>query len=261
MTERRPTAEEIASRGLIFQAEVGSRVHGTSVGSDDRDEMGICIEPPDHVMGLYHFDQYTFRTAQERTGNAHARSEKDDLDLTVYSLRKFVRLASAGNPSILTLLYSPEDQIVFANPIGRGLLANHDMFLHRGAAGRFLGYMQSQRKRMIGEKSRSVNRPELVEAYGFDTKYAGHIVRLAIQGVEYLTEGRMTLPMKEPWRSWIKDLRVGKHTEKEALEVCAEYEAKLVHLGQHADLPEKADMERINKWLVTAYRMGWTEAL
>lgn len=257
----RPTAKQIASRGLIFQAQVGSRVHGTSVGGDDRDEMGICIEPQDHVMGLWNFDQYIFRTAQERTGNANPRSEADDLDLTVYGLRKFVRLASGGNPSILTLLYSPEDMIIFASPIGRGLLANHDMFHHRGAASRFLGYIEGQRKRMVGERSKSTNRPELIEAYGFDTKYAGHIVRLAVQGVEYMTTGRMNLPMEEPWRSWICDVRVGKHTEQEALEVCADFENQLKVLRDTADMPEHVDIERINKWLVAAYRMGWTGAL
>ena len=39
---------------MILHAQVGSGVHGTAVvGQDDRDnEMGICLEPPEHVTGV-----------------------------------------------------------------------------------------------------------------------------------------------------------------------------------------------------------------
>jgi hypothetical protein len=40
-------------RGLVLRVQVGSGVHGTSItGQDDRDEMGICLEPPEFVTGL-----------------------------------------------------------------------------------------------------------------------------------------------------------------------------------------------------------------
>jgi hypothetical protein len=39
-------ARMIAERGMILRVQVGSGVHGTSIaGQDDRDEMGICLEP------------------------------------------------------------------------------------------------------------------------------------------------------------------------------------------------------------------------
>ena len=38
----------VAQQGEILRVLVGSGVHGTAVdGQDDRDEMGICLEPPD----------------------------------------------------------------------------------------------------------------------------------------------------------------------------------------------------------------------
>src|SRR5688572_31106775 len=40
------------------------------------------------------------------------------------------------------------------------------------------------------------HRPELEEMYGFDTKYAMHMLRLGFQGVELLTTGRLNLPMR-----------------------------------------------------------------
>ncbi|XAS77618.1 nucleotidyltransferase domain-containing protein [Dermatophilaceae bacterium Sec6.4] len=46
-------ARAIAEQGLIFRAQVGSGVHGTAIsGQDDRDEMGIALEPPAYVTGL-----------------------------------------------------------------------------------------------------------------------------------------------------------------------------------------------------------------
>src|ERR1700723_2121252 len=46
-------ARSIAEKGMILRVQVGSGVHGTSIsGQDDRDEMGLCLEPPQFVTGL-----------------------------------------------------------------------------------------------------------------------------------------------------------------------------------------------------------------
>ena len=46
-------ARGIAEAGMLLRVQVGSGVHGTSVtGQDDRDEMGLCLEPARYVTGL-----------------------------------------------------------------------------------------------------------------------------------------------------------------------------------------------------------------
>ena len=46
-------ARTIAEEGMILRVQVGSGVHGTSIsGQDDRDEMGVCLEPAQFVSGL-----------------------------------------------------------------------------------------------------------------------------------------------------------------------------------------------------------------
>jgi hypothetical protein len=46
-------ARRIAEQGTILRVQVGSGVHGTSIaGQDDREEMGICLEPPEYVTGV-----------------------------------------------------------------------------------------------------------------------------------------------------------------------------------------------------------------
>src|SRR5436309_145661 len=130
-----PDTTHFAFTNMVVRGLVGSGVHGTSVaGTDDRDELGICIEPPDYVIGLNRFEQYIYRSAQERAMLAQekapqqARSYAGDLDLTIYSLRKYCRLAAKGNPSILLLLYLPPSAIMVETPVYRGLRALRHAF-------------------------------------------------------------------------------------------------------------------------------------
>lgn len=250
---------EIATRGTILRTQVGSGVHGTAIdGTDDRDEMGICVEPPEFVVGLRKFEQYIFRTAAERTGNPDARSEAGDLDLTVYSLRKWLRLALEGNPTVLVPLFAPDHEVVAITELGRDLRANVDMIVSRQAGRRFIGYLRGQRERMLnGTVDKRVNRPELIAKYGFDTKFAGHMVRLGVQGVELLKTGAITLPMPEPWLTWIRDLRQGLHTQQEAIDAAAELEAELETLTRTSPLAERPDMKRADRWLINAYQSAW----
>jgi hypothetical protein len=225
---------------------------------DDRDEMGICIEPREYVIGLQGFEQYITRTQPE----GH-RSGPGDLDLTIYSARKWMRLALAGNPTILLPLFVPEDAILVLHPIAEELLMRRDMILSKEAGDRFLGYLNRQRESLLSRngKGRDVTRPELVEQFGFDTKFAGHMVRLGLQGVELMETGRITLPVPEPWRTWITGLRVGKHSQAEALHLTLDLEEKLRQLRTTSPLPDHPDRRAADKWLVSAYERTWGSTL
>ncbi|BBX35798.1 hypothetical protein MMAG44476_10864 [Mycolicibacterium mageritense DSM 44476 = CIP 104973] len=251
-----PWHREIAEGNTVLRTQVGSGLHGVTVeGTDDRDEMGVCIEPPSCVIGLDRFEQYQYRTQPEG-----ARSGAGDLDLTIYSLRKWARLAAAGNPTVLLLLFVPPEEIVEIDWPGRELQANADLFLSRDAGIRFTGYLDAQRDRMLGLRSRRTNRPELIEKYGLDTKFAYHAVRLGIQGVELLSTGRITLPMAEPSRTWLRDLRVGKVDKQTVLDTIGDLRDQLVTLTDAADLPRRPDQHRINDWLVSVYTRWWNSA-
>src|SRR5262249_34448839 len=110
----------IAEPNTVLLGLVGSTVHGVTVDrADDRDEMGICIEPPEYVAGLRPFSQWVFRTQPEG-----ARSGPGDIDRTVYSLRKWCRLALSGNPTVMLLLHTPEEHCSILEQPGRDLRAN-----------------------------------------------------------------------------------------------------------------------------------------
>ena len=90
-------ARQVAEQGTILRGLVGSTVHGlANPGTDDRDEMGVCVEPPEYVIGLRRFEHFVSRTQPEGSP-----SGPGDLDLTIYGLRKFCRLALKGSPTVL----------------------------------------------------------------------------------------------------------------------------------------------------------------
>ncbi len=227
---------------------VGSGVHGTAVdGQDDRDEMGICIEPPEYVCGLEAFEQYIFRTQPE----GH-RSGPGDVDLTIYSVRKWMRLAVQGNPTVLLPLFVSNRDVIVRTELGDELRALAPSIVSRRAGERFQGYLAAQRDRLLGVRGgKHTNRPELIETYGFDTKYAMHMVRLGVQGVELLETGTISLPIREPWLTWLRDLRQGRRSRTEALEAAADLEARIVALLDTSPLPADPDMAAVNRWLVS----------
>src|ERR1700748_3374243 len=225
-------ARAIAENGMILRVQVGSGVQGTSIsGQDDRDEMGLCLEPPQFVTGLarvlngtrglgpsVRFEQYERHTAWDRPGGVANRSGAGDLDVIIYSARKWGRLALAGNPTVLLVLFVPDEEVVFRDHAGAELVSNAARFVSRLAAGRFLGYLKGQKAAMTGQAGAHTNRPELVAAHGYDTKYAMHALRLGLQGIELLTTGRITLPVPEPDRAYLRSIRRGERPLPAVLE-------------------------------------------
>jgi hypothetical protein len=155
---------------------------------------------------------------------------------------------------------APESEVVAETAHGRYLRANPSLVLSRRAGARFAGYLRSQRRRLLGVGPGHTNRPELAEKYGFDTKFAYHMVRLGLQGVELLSEGRVTLPMPEPWRGWLTDLRLGRHTKQEALDAAEDLEVRLAGLMETSHLPPEPDRERADRWLIEVYQDVWSAA-
>ena len=258
------TSGEIVDRSTILRATVGSTVHGLHHGGqDDRDEMAVFFEPPEYLIGLarvrairgglYGFEHYVERTQPEG-----ARSGPGDLDLVAYSLRKYVRLALKGHPTILLLLFVPEEFVVARTHLGERLQALRPALLSRRAGRGYLGYLRGQKERLLGSRGQKrVNRPELVDAHGFDTKYAMHAARLGYQGLELLETGWLTLPMPEPERSRVMAIRVGERSFEESIAEIEDVERRLAGALERTSLPEQPDRKAVDEFLIGAYRQAW----
>lgn len=133
--------------------------------------------------------------------------------------------------------------------------------LSQQAVHRFLGYLHSQRERLLGRGSRHgvPNRPELVERYGYDVKYASHALRLAFQGLEMARDARLTLPMPAAERERVLAVKRGDVPDlAEVVAEIADVEARIERLLSHGDtpLPEHPDLQAVTSWSVPRARRG-----
>lgn len=250
--------QAVALGNEILRSVVGSGVHGIAIaGTDDHDEMGIYIEPPECVLGIEnHREDYISRTQPEGV-----RSGPGDVDLVLYSLRKYLRLAVKGNPTALIPLYAPLDDLIVTTELGWDLRDCRHWFLSQEAVERFLGYMHSQHERMLGggKRNRVPNRPELIAAYGWDVKYGSHALRLAHQGYEIASRGTLTLPLEPDVRERVLSVKRG---EVDRDEVSAEI-TRLEHAVRDlldtgkAAVREHPNRAAIQEWAVYAQRRHW----
>jgi hypothetical protein len=160
---------------------------------------------------------------------------------------------------VLLLLHLPDDAVVLRTEMGAELQRLAPAFASRQAGKRFLGYLEAQRQRLIGERGqRDVNRTELVERFGYDTKYAMHMLRLGHQGIEFMETWRLSLPMREPVRSHLMDVRRWRSSQAEVLTECRELEIQLNALLGSSPLPPEPDLDRVERFVMNAYALAWT---
>jgi hypothetical protein len=242
----------------ILMVEVGSTAHGTGIpGGEDHDELAVVVETADQVVGL---DEGGFATVMQRTQPEGVRSGPGDIDRTLHSLRRFVRLAASGNPSILMAFWAPVEHIT---PEGVELRALGEAFIGRHVVPRYRGYMQSQASRLLGLRGGGHGRrggggrEELISEHGFDTKYAMHCSRLGFQCLELLSTGGLELPIQGEPADWLRSVRQGRVSFDEWWSRSLELDAQLESLQGDDSIPPGPDRTRIETWMVATHRIMW----
>lgn len=239
----------------ILECVMGSTLYGTATkdGLEDLDLMAVVLEDAPRFIGFYQEDTWTKRTKPEGV-----RSEAGDVDWVAYGLKKFLSLATKGNPTILLVLFAPEQHIKKIDSRGYQLRELAPEIVSKQCYAPFRGYMRQQHERLLGLRGqRNVTRPELVEAHGFDTKYAAHIIRLGLQGEEILLTGRLTLPMPEEQRELVLAIREGEFSLAQISEKIIEVENRVTAAYTKSPLPERPDLKRVQKWMIERYLGHW----
>jgi len=135
------TIDELRKNGLIlFEAVVGSRAYGLATASSDTDIRGVFYLPLESYLG----GQYIAQVAN--TSN----------DEVYYELGRFVELLSKSNPTVLELLASPADCIVYQDPIMEQFKMQD--FITREAAMTFAQYAMVQVRKAKG-LNKKINNP------------------------------------------------------------------------------------------------------
>lgn len=235
---------------LIHTFVGGSQLHGAKLdGTDDTDYYGVFIPPPEKMLGLDPFEHFVHTTG-DGTGNT-----KDDVDVTLYSLGKFAKLAAKGNPSVLQFLFTKVD-LDRIHPCWLAISDNRDLFLAKSHLSSFLGYANAQLQRLMGQRGqKNVNRTFLEAQYGYDTKYAMHIVRLLGEATELMRYGTITFP--RPDAGVLIDIRRGKYKLSELLDIANEFEEQAIAAEKESSLPAHVDRKALSELLADVYTEEW----
>ena len=118
---------------IIFKAIVGSQSYGTNTPESDIDIKGVYVQDSDDILSFNYKEQININ--------------KDEC---YYEIRRFLELAKTGNPTILELLYTPEDCILQIEPEFRLVREHARKFLTKKCYNSFAGYAHMQIQKATG---------------------------------------------------------------------------------------------------------------
>lgn len=88
-----------------------------------------------------------------------------------------------------------------------------------------------------------------------------HALRIAHEGTELLSTGQITLPIAEPHRQRLLEVRRGEVALAEVLDRLHEQSAQLEQAMLSSNLPEHPDQEAVDRFLVAANQRAWAGEL
>jgi predicted nucleotidyltransferase len=180
-------------------------------------------------------------------------SDSKKYDFSIFSIVKYFQLCMDNNPNMVDTLYVPYECILHTTQIGKMVRDSADIFLHKGAFHKFLGYAHSQLHKM-NIKNPEGKRKELVEQFGFDTKYASHLVRLAYECEMILQEETLDIRRN---REHLKQIRRGEIKQEEILEWFHHKELQLNKLYVDSKLRKNPDEQAIKALLMNCLEIHY----
>lgn len=241
--------------GVQYEVIMGSIAYGVSDDDSDMDIYGFAIPPRDmvfpHLSGYIHgfdeelkpFTQFQQHKILDKSANAGKGRE---YDLTIYSIIKYFRLLTDCNPNIIDTLFVPRRCVVYSTNLGELLRENRHLFLNKGCWPTFKGYAYTQIHKMKTKKPEG-KRVQLVEKYGYDVKFAYHVVRLLNEIEQIMAEGTLALDQNS---EQLKAIRRGEWTQQQVETYFHEKEKSLETLYTNSKLPIKADFRSIKALLL-----------
>lgn len=219
----------------ILKALVGSRAYGTAVENSDYDYITAHVRNKDHYLGIKSREVY---------------SAVQEGDTTDHEIRHFINMCCKFNPNIIIALWSPAVEV---DKDWEWLIERRDLFTSKKAVTAFIGFSEGQIKQSGngGSSGRlGSKRKDLIEKYGFDTKFAQNAIRLQIMLMGFQMGEYLLVKNSEDRASFLLDIRNGKYTleqcnafYKDNLKIIREYE-------KYYPLPEEPDYKEINRLMI-----------
>jgi predicted nucleotidyltransferase len=180
-----------------------------------------------------------------------------DIDVCLYSLRKWARLAMKGNPSVLHFLFA--EPMFNTIPWAR-VFYQRDIFLAKSHIGQFLGYANAQLAKLLGQRGgKDCRRRALEEKHSYDTKYAMHLIRLYGEALELFTDGKITFP--RPEKDFLIGIRAGAYTLSQIRELANDLESQVHAAKDKSPLPDTIDRVKVSNFISNIYMNFWEDGI
>lgn len=203
----------------------GSHLYGTANENSDIDFRGVFFSKLNDRLGF---------------------SYKDDIDFgedgKLYEIKKFMKLLADNNPNILEWTFAPRSNIFRLDPDFKDIIfADKQQYINpRMIQIKFGAYCMSEMSRLkklngkTGEKRRKV-----IKEYGYNTKNASNVMRIACGGIDLISHGHLKLPYEN--RELLSDIKNGKYSFEEFMSIAM---PKVEKLKAFTNLQDKSDEVR-----------------
>ena len=248
--------------GIQYEVIMGSLAYGVSNDNSDMDIYGFSIPPKEiifpHLRGeILGFDNYEIQFShfqKHHIKDTSALGGKGRVyDITIYSIVKYFRLLMENNPNIIDSLYVPDNCILFTTPIAERLRENRSLFLHKGCWATFKGYAYGQMHKIRSKKPLG-KRKAIVDKYGYDVKFAYHVVRLLNEVEQLLIEENLDLAKNS---EQLKSIRRGDWSLEKLEEYFARKEADLESNYLNSKLPDSPRIDSIRNLLMECLELQY----
>lgn len=234
---------------LCYETVMGSVAYGVSSDASDVDIYGICLPPKESVFPHLAGEIFGFGTQLQRFEQwqeHHVPALDRVWDFQVFGIVKFFQLAMENNPNVIDSLFTPRRCVLSSTAVGEYIREHRCDFLHKGAWHKFKGYAYSQLNK-IRTKTPGGKRAELVEAHGYDVKFAYHVVRLLLEVEQILVHRDIDL---ERDREQLKAIRRGEWTLAQLEDWAQDKEKQLEAVYHSSTLPYGPDEALIRSHLL-----------
>ena len=243
---------------VMFEGLTGSVSYGVSNDTSDMDIVGFCIPPKEIIFPHLAGEIFGFGTQIQRFENYqqhHIKYKEKEYDVCVYSIVKFFQLVMENNPNMVDALFLPRRCVLHSTQIYEHVRDNRNLFLHKGSWFKFRGYAYSQLSK-IKNKPNSSNpkRQESIQKYGFDVKFAYHIVRLLLEVEQILAEGDLDIQRNS---DVLKTIRAGEWTLTQIEEWFENKEKSLETLYANSIIPARPNEKKIKQLLMECLEMHY----
>ena len=236
--------------GIQYEVIMGSVAYGISNDMSDVDVYGFSIPPKEmvfpHLKGeIPGFGRQIKKFEQYQQHHIYREDNQKEYDLTIYSIVKYFQLCMENNPNMIDSLFVPQRCVLYCTRIGDMVREKRKLFLHKGSWHKFKGYAFSQ-LRKAKTKNPEGKRIEIIEKYGYDVKFATHIVRLLNEIEQILVEQDLDLQRN---REQLKSVKYGEWTLGQVDSYFEQKERALEDLYTKSDLRWGPDEKSIKELL------------